>query len=127
MSHWLWVAMVIEATALASWIAAAATQQTKVAFVFGFNLMAPVAGLHLTAGGEFGWRSAVAAVQPTPFAMTRGGRLAVGRSAVGRGGGEPRSPAAGGGLFAIHVARRLIRQNRIEVRADEPDVESRRV
>jgi steroid 5-alpha reductase family enzyme len=62
MNHWLWVAVVIEATALASWIAAAATRQTKVTFVFGFNLMAPVAGLHLAASGEFGWRAAVAAV-----------------------------------------------------------------
>jgi steroid 5-alpha reductase family enzyme len=61
MVYWLWVAIVIEATALASWIAAAATRQTKLAFVFGFNLMAPVAGLHLAASGEFGWRAAVAA------------------------------------------------------------------
>ena len=62
MTHWFWVAIVIEATALASWIAAAATRQTKVAFAFGFNLMAAVAGLHLAASGEFGWRSAIAVV-----------------------------------------------------------------
>ncbi len=63
MIHWLWVVVVIEATALASWIAAAATRQTKLAFVFGFNLMAPVAGVNLAASGEFGWRAAAAAVR----------------------------------------------------------------
>jgi hypothetical protein len=71
MSHWLWVAVVIEATALASWIAAAVTRQTKLAFVFGFNLMAPVAGLHLIASGEFGWRSAVAAVSVVLYLVSR--------------------------------------------------------
>jgi protein-S-isoprenylcysteine O-methyltransferase Ste14 len=60
MSEWLWIAIVIEAMALLSWIAAAVTRQVKFAFLFGFNVMLPVAWLHLTERGSLDWRATVA-------------------------------------------------------------------
>lgn len=60
MSHWLSIAIVIEAAALLSWAAAILPGQTKFAFVFGFNVMLPVAFIHLAAGGAISWRGAAA-------------------------------------------------------------------
>ena len=61
MNYWLWVAIHIEALAIAAWVAASLTRQVKWAFVFGFNVMAPVACLHLAASARPDWRTALAA------------------------------------------------------------------
>ncbi len=52
MNHWISIGVVIEAMALLSWLSAATTRQVKFAFLFGFNVMAPVACLHSAAGGR---------------------------------------------------------------------------
>jgi len=60
MAHWIAVAVVIEAMALLAWLAGALSRRLKLVFAFGFNVMLPVAGLHLAAGGGLGWRGALA-------------------------------------------------------------------
>ncbi len=60
--HWIRVAIVIETMASLAWIASAATQRVKFTFVFGFNVMLPVAYMHLAASGRLGWRGALAAI-----------------------------------------------------------------
>jgi steroid 5-alpha reductase family enzyme len=57
MNHWLWVAAVIEAMAALAWIASTRTGQTKITFLFGFNVMLPVALLHLARQDLFDWRA----------------------------------------------------------------------
>jgi steroid 5-alpha reductase family enzyme len=69
MSHWVWIAIVIEAMALVAWIAFAATHRVKYTFLFGFNVMLPVAFMHLAAGGRVDWREALAAVSVAVYLL----------------------------------------------------------
>jgi steroid 5-alpha reductase family enzyme len=69
MSHWIWIAAVIETMALLAWIASIATQQVKFAFVFGFNVMWPVAYMHLAARGHLDWRGELAALSVAVYLL----------------------------------------------------------
>lgn len=62
MSYWVWIAIVIEAMAVLSWAAASLSGQMKFAFLFGFNVMLPIAFIHLVADGAISWRAALALV-----------------------------------------------------------------
>jgi steroid 5-alpha reductase family enzyme len=69
MSHWVRVAIIIETMALLSWIASAATRRVKFTFLFGFNMMLPVAYVHLGAGGRLDWRVALAAISVAVYLL----------------------------------------------------------
>jgi steroid 5-alpha reductase family enzyme len=69
MDHWIWVAVVIEAMALLSWAATVARRQVKFTFIFGFNVMLPVAYLHLTAQHNLDWRDALALISVIAYLL----------------------------------------------------------
>jgi steroid 5-alpha reductase family enzyme len=52
MSHWLWIALVVEGASLVSWLIFLATKQLRYAFIIGFDIMLPVAAMHLLAGSS---------------------------------------------------------------------------
>lgn len=59
---WILAAIIIEVMGLLAWVAYAATGRIKFAFLFGFNVMLPVAWLFLFLAGAHGWRSLLAIV-----------------------------------------------------------------
>ncbi len=67
--NWIWVGIVIETMALLAWIAFAVTHRVKFTFLFGFNVMLPVAYMHLAAGGRFDWRGALAAISVAVYLL----------------------------------------------------------
>jgi len=60
MSPWIWIAIVTEVLAVAAWVATATTRQVRFTFLFGFNVMLPVAAIHLLSGDAPMWRGLVA-------------------------------------------------------------------